>query len=76
MAHRIIEAIIENGQLKYVKDSLPQGRLKVHLIYDVDESARRKIDDLIRETAGLYRDVDPAIEAAALRKSWERKSWE
>jgi len=37
MGHKIIEAIVENGQLKHVNEKLPAGRIKVHLIYDVAE---------------------------------------
>ena len=36
MGHKIVEAIIENGQLKYVEE-LPGGRIKVHIIYDTVE---------------------------------------
>ena len=34
MGHKIAEAIIENGQLKYIEKTLPTGRIKVHIIYD------------------------------------------
>jgi hypothetical protein len=37
MAHKIAEAIIENGEIKYINRKLPHGRMKVHLIYDVGE---------------------------------------
>ena len=37
MGHRIVDAIIEDGQLKYVGEKLPAGRLEVHLIYDTTQ---------------------------------------
>ena len=37
MGHKIIEAIIEDGQLKHVSKNLPTGRIKVHLIYHTVE---------------------------------------
>lgn len=61
MGHKIAEAIIENGQIKYINKKLPPGRLKVHLIYDA-----------VEETSGLYRDIDVEAESRKLRESWER----
>ena len=74
MAHRIAEAIIEKGQIKSVNRKLPQGRMKVHLIYDVGD---RKLSDhelskVIQETSGIYRDVDIEAESRKLRADWER----
>jgi len=74
MAHRIAEAIIEKGQIKSVNRKLPQGRMKVHLIYDVRD---RKLSDhevskVIQETSGIYRDVDAEAESRKLRADWER----
>lgn len=37
MGHRIVDAIIEDGQLKYVGEKLPAGLLEVHLIYDTTQ---------------------------------------
>ncbi len=74
MGHQIAEAVIENGQLKHIDRKLPAGKLKVHLIYDTvetslsqDETAR-----LVRETSGLYKDIDAGAESAKLRGEWER----
>jgi hypothetical protein len=75
MAHKIIEAIIEDGQLKYVGDKLPKGRLNVHLVYDLSESkpADQTAEAIIAETSGIYKDLDPEREAKDLRMGWERK---
>ena len=75
MGHKIIEAIIEDGQLKYVGDKLPKGRLNVHLVYDLSEGkpADQTVDAIIAETSGLYKDLDPEREAKDLRTEWERK---
>ena len=77
MGHRIVDAIIEDGQLKYVGEELPPGRLEVHLIYDTDRerTAKRKALDIVRRTAGMYRGIDAASEARRLRRSWERGLW-
>ena len=74
MGHRIVDAIIENGQLKYVSEKLPAGRLEVHLIYDraQDRKAKRRPMDIVRRTAGIYRGIDAAAESRKLRRSWER----
>jgi len=74
MAHKIIEAIIEDGQLKYVGDKLPKGRLNVHLVYDLSEGkpADQTVDAIIAETSGIYKDLDPEREAKNLRMEWER----
>jgi hypothetical protein len=75
MGHKIIEAIIEDGQLKYVGDKLPKGRLNVHLVYDLSEGnpADQTVAAIIAETSGLYKDLDPEREAKDLRTEWERK---
>ena len=75
MGHKIIEAIIEDGQLKYVGDKLPKGRLNVHLIYDSveGETADQAAETIIAETSGIYKDLDPELEAKNLRLEWERK---
>jgi len=74
MGHKIIEAIIEDGQLKYVGDKLPKGRLNVHLVYDLPEGkpADQTVDGIIAETSGIYKDLDPEREAKNLRMEWER----
>lgn len=77
MGHRVIDAIIENGQLKYVPEKLPPGRLKVHLIYDIGEKSvlKRKAKDIVKRTAGIYPGMDAAAEAKRLRRGWERGVW-
>jgi hypothetical protein len=74
MAHRVVEAIIEDGQLKYVGEKLPVGRLRVHLIYDTtrEEPPGEAADAVLAETWGIYKDIDPEMEAKNLRAEWER----
>ena len=74
MGHKIIEAIIENGRLKYVDKSLPAGRIKVHIIYDAAEETvpETEIARIVMETSGLYKDIDVDAESRKLRESWER----
>jgi len=74
MGHKIAEAVIENGQLKYVDKKLPAGRLKVHLIYDAAESnlPHDEVARIVRETSGLYKDIDVEAESGRLRGEWER----
>jgi len=74
MGHRIVDAIIEDGQLKYVGEKLPAGRLKVHLIYDIpkEEGQDQASEAVLAETWGIYRDIDPDVEAKNLRAEWER----
>ena len=77
MGHRIVDAIIEDGQLKYVSEKLPAGRLEVHLIYDrtQERTAKRRAMEIVKRTAGIYRGIDAAVEARRLRRSWERGLW-
>lgn len=74
MGHKIAEAVVENGQLKYIDRKLPPGRLKVHLIYDAMESplSRNEVAMIVRETSGLYKDIDAEAESRKLRSEWER----
>ncbi len=76
MGHKIVEAIIEDGQLTYVNKKLPNGRLKVHLIYDPIEEplAGPEITKIIKETSGIYSDIDVDAETKKLRVSWERNA--
>mgnify|MGYP005847256063 FL=1 len=77
MAHRIVNAIIEDGQLKYVGEELPAGRLEVHLIYDTADELveKHKAKDIVMRTAGIYKGIDAAKEARQLRRKWERDVW-
>lgn len=74
MGHKIAEAVVENGQLKYIDRKLPSGRLKVHLIYDTPESplSRNEVTRIVRETSGLYKEIDAEAESKKLRGEWER----
>ena len=74
MAHKIAEAVIEKGKIKSVNRKLPQGRMKVHLIYDVGDLkiSSSEIPKVIQETSGIYRDVNAEVESRRLRAGWER----
>ena len=74
MGHKIAEAIIENGQLKYIEKALPAGRIKVHIIYDsVEETLpETEMARIVREASGLYCSIDVDAESRKLRESWER----
>jgi len=47
MAHIIAEVIIENGKLEYVDKKLPRGRIKAHIIYDINE--KKQVQNVIRQ---------------------------
>lgn len=70
MGHRVVEAIIEDGQLTYVGEKLPAGRLKVHLIYDLAEEPvpSSKAKDIVRKTFGIYKGIDATAESKRLRR--------
>ena len=74
MAHKIAEAIIEDGQIKYVNKKLPRGKMKVHLIYDVGGETVSTVEasKIVQATLGIYRDVDAEAESRRLRAEWER----
>ncbi len=74
MGHKIAEAIIENGQIKYINKKLPCGKIKVHLIYDDTEETLpdAEVARIVRETSGIYKDIDAEDESRKLRASWER----
>jgi len=76
MGHKIVEAIIEDGRLTYVNKKLPSGRIKVHLIYDSIEEPIEgsEIAKIIKETSGIYKDIDVEAETKKLRMSWERNA--
>jgi len=76
MGHKIIEAIIENGQLKHVNEKLPAGRIKVHLIYDVAEGniLESEAKKIVKESSGIYKDIDVETESKKLRMNWERNA--
>jgi hypothetical protein len=73
MGRKIIEAIIQDGQLKHVEGKLPPGEIKVHLIYDMEEPTNGpEIIRTLIETSGIYSDIDAEREAINLRQEWER----
>ena len=73
MGHQIIEAIIEDGHIKSTNKKLPRGKIKVHLIYDTEESSTGvDLAKIVTETSGLYKNIDAEVESIKLRASWER----
>lgn len=74
MGHKIVEAVIENGKLKKVEKQLPKGTLKVHIIYDTEQETSKEVEatTVVKETAGIYKDVDVEAESKKLRTDWER----
>ena len=74
MGHKIAEGIIENGQLLYIDKPLPEGKIKVHLIYDTlkEASTSKELAELVRCTYGIYKDVDAKNESLSLCENWER----
>lgn len=74
MGHKIAEAIIENNQITYVDKKLPVGRIKVHLIYDIEEepTSEREVTSIIQETAGIYKNINVRDESHKLREEWNR----
>jgi hypothetical protein len=74
MGQKIIEAIIEDGRLKQVEGELPAGRIKVHLVYELEEPPiGNELAQILAETSGIYRRMDAEKESRSLRKDWERK---
>ena len=74
MGHKIVEAIIENGQIKHVNKKLPRGKIKVHLIYDATEVTlpEAEVTKIVKETSGIYKDINVKTESRKLRAGWER----
>lgn len=74
MGHKIVEAIIENGQIKHVDRKLPRGKIKVHLIYDTVEGIPEQTERMgvVSQTSGIYKDINGEAEARKLRAGWER----
>lgn len=74
MGHRIIEAIIENGRITYSDHTLPLGKLKVHLVYDIGDASTEtdRALSLLKETSGIYKGINGDEEAHALRSGWDR----
>lgn len=75
MGHKVAEAILDNGKLTQVNAALPKGKIKVHIIYDVEEeTAAVDALALARETAGIYKDIDAGNEANKMRVEWDRNA--
>jgi hypothetical protein len=76
MGHKIAEAIIEDGQIKYINRRLPPGRIRAHLIYDSAEepSHETEMSRIVRETSGIYKDIDAEAESKKVRLNWERNA--
>lgn len=73
MGHQIIEAILEDGQIKSTNKKLPRGKIKVHLIYDTEEASKEvDVAKIVAETSGIYKDIDVEAESKKLRLGWER----
>lgn len=74
MAHKIAEAIIENMQLRYIDKKLPDGKIKVHIIYDTEEEniTDDELLKIVKETSGIYKKINVEKEAKKLRQDWER----
>lgn len=74
MGHKIAEVIIEDGQLKHVDKKLPGGKIKAHLVYDIAEEgvSETEVMRIVKETAGIYKNIDVGAETRRLRESWER----
>ena len=73
MGHQIAEAIIEDGRLIKVNKKLPSRKIKVHLIYDDDiDFSRTDLSSLIKETSGIYPEIDAEKESGQLREEWRR----
>ncbi len=73
MGHKVVDAIIENGKLTHIDKDLPKGKIKVRIVYDVEEEASG-VDAaaLVKETAGIYKGIDAGREAKKIRSEWDR----
>lgn len=74
MGHKIVEAIIEDKQIKYLDRQLPSGRIKAHIIYDTENEtlSETEVAIIVKETSGIYKDIDVISESTKIRASWER----
>lgn len=73
MGHEIIEAIIEDGHIRSINKKLPRGKMKVHLIYDTEETSKETdVAKIIAAASGIYKDIDAEAESKNLRSGWER----
>ena len=72
MGHQIAEAIIEDGRLIKVNKKLPSRKIKVHLIDDDIDFFGIDLSGLIKETSGIYPEIDAEKESGQLREEWCR----
>lgn len=74
MGHKIAKAIIENGKIRYINKELPHKKMEVQIIYDdlVEMLSSEEITKIVKETSGIYKEIDAEIEAKRLREDWER----
>jgi len=73
MARKIVQAILKDGQLKDVQEKLPPGEIKVHLVYELEEPPDgTEMMKILRETSGIYKDINAEKEARNLRQDWDR----
>ncbi len=78
MGHKIAEAVIEDGIIKQVSHKLPSGRLTVHIVYDESQESlkEQEAEYLVRETSGIYQEINAETESRKLREEWERDACE
>jgi hypothetical protein len=75
MEQLIIEAILEDGQIKSVSGKLPHGKLKVHLVYNKkDVTNSTDLASVLAETSGIYKNVNVEEESRILRAGWDRNN--
>lgn len=50
--------------------------MKVHIIYDTNEETppEHEILRVVKETSGIYKEIDEKTESKKLRESWERNA--
>ena len=74
MTYKIAKALIENGQTKYKNKKLPPGRIMAHIIYDElnQINQKKKAQEIVHLTAGIYKNIEPEVESCLLRENWER----
>jgi len=72
---KVAKAVIENGKIKSIDKKLPPGEIKVKLLYSVEEDSRKEsyVDTIVRDTSGIYKNVNPEKESSKLRSEWDRK---
>lgn len=74
MGHKIAKAIIENGKIRYINKELPHKKMEVQIIYDDlgETLSSEEITKIVKETSGIYKNIDVEQEAKRLREDWER----